>query len=255
MTLADTSIGIDLGSRMTKIVRLHADEMTDAVVFETGHDPLGLALKTVQDLGGGPVVATGYGRHLAGGHLGCPVITEIRACATGARMLCSDCGSALDVGGQDSKVMEVRGDGGFGRFEMNDRCAAGTGRFLEVVAQKLGYSVEEFGAEAMRADAPAPINSICTVFAESEVVSLIAAGEDRRRIALGLHLAAASRLAAMVSRINTGRRLLFVGGVANNPCMARALTDELPCEVVVPERPELVVALGAALIALEEAPG
>jgi len=245
-----TAVGIDLGSRMTKIVRLSGGEIAEAVVFETGHDPLKRALDVVQRMDGDAVVATGYGRHMAAESLGCPLVTEIRACAAGARRLCPDVGSALDIGGQDSKVVEVPASGGFGRFEMNDRCAAGTGRFLEVMAATLGYSVEAFGSEALRADRPAQINSMCTVFAESEVVSLIARGEDRRRIALGLHLAAARRVAAMVSRIRTRKRMLFVGGVANNPCMVHVLAEEVPCEVVVPERPELAVALGAALIAL-----
>jgi len=250
MTAKDVSvIGIDLGSRMTKIVRLSGGKIADAVVFQTGHDPLQSALEAVQEMNCDTVVATGYGRHLAAESLGCPLVTEIRACAAGARSLSPGVGSALDIGGQDSKVVELPAAGGFGRFEMNDRCAAGTGRFLEVMAATLGYSIQDFGVEALRADRPVQVNSTCTVFAESEVVSLIARGEDRRRIALGLHLAAARRIAAMVSRIHTGDRLLFVGGVANNPCMVRALRQELACEVVVPERPELVVALGAALIA------
>ena len=141
-------------------------------------------------------------------------------------------------------------DGGFGRFEMNDRCAAGTGRFLEVMATALGYRLEDFGTEAPAADRPVQVNSMCTVFAESEVVSLIARGEDRRRIALGLHVSTARRVAAMASRTEMGSKVLFVGGVAKNPCIVAALGDELPCELVVPEDPELVVALGAALIAL-----
>ena len=247
-----TTIGIDLGSRMTKIVRLSGGDIDEAVVFETGHDPLTRALEAVERMDADAVVATGYGRHVAADSLGCPLVTEIRACATGARWLRPDVGSALDIGGQDSKVVEIPASGGFGRFEMNDRCAAGTGRFLEVMAATLGYTIEAFGSEALRADRPAQVNSTCTVFAESEVVSLIARGEDRRRIALGLHLGTVQRVAAMVSRIQTGERILFVGGVANNPCMARVLEQELPCEVVVPDRPELTVALGAAVIALEE---
>ena len=119
------------------------------------------------------------------------------------------------------------------------------------MAHALGYSLEEFGREALAAETPVPIDNMCTVFAESEVVSLIARGEDRRRIALGLHLATARRTAAMASRINMGARALFVGGVAKNPCMAAALRDEVACELEVPERPEIVVAFGAALIALE----
>jgi predicted CoA-substrate-specific enzyme activase len=201
-----------------------------------------------------PTLATGYGRQLARANLECPTVTEIRACARAARRLAPDCEAVIDIGGQDTKAIELGGRGEFGRFEMNDRCAAGTGRFLEVMAAALGYGLEEFGAQALKADRPVQVNSMCTVFAESEVVSLIARGEERRRIALGLHVSVARRVAAMASRVGPGRRVLFVGGVARNPCMAQALRDELPGELIVPDRPELAVALGAALIAREEAP-
>jgi (R)-2-hydroxyacyl-CoA dehydratese activating ATPase len=134
---------------------------------------------------------------------------------------------------------------------MNDRCAAGTGCFLEVMARTLGYRIEEFGAAAMQVDLPARINSMCTVFAESEVVSLIAKGEDRRSIALGLHLSVARRIAAMASRVMTEKSMVFVGGVANNPCMVSSISEEIGFPLAVPDRPELAVALGAALIGME----
>jgi predicted CoA-substrate-specific enzyme activase len=245
------TVGIDIGSRMTKVVRLEGGRVAYADVFETGHDPLGRLRRALAGPGDGAVLATGYGRHLAQAHLGCPTVTEIRACARGVRHLAPDCDSAIDIGGQDCKAIELNAHGGFGRFEMNDRCAAGTGRFLEVMAGALGFPLEEFGAGAEAADRPVAINCMCTVFAESEVVSLIARGEERSRIALGLHLATVRRVAAMASRVDLGRRAAFVGGVARNPCMARLLAEELPCGVVVPERPELVVAIGAALIAQE----
>jgi predicted CoA-substrate-specific enzyme activase len=245
------AIGIDLGSRMTKIVRLEGGRLTDAQVFDTGYDPMARLREVLAAGAAGAVVATGYGRRLATAHLACPTVTEIRACARAARHLAPECESVIDIGGQDTKAIELAGDGGFGRFEMNDRCAAGTGRFLEVMAHALGYALEDLGPEALRADRPVEVGSTCTVFAESEVVSLVARGEDRRRIALGLHVATARRVAAMASRIRTGARVLFVGGVARNPCMVAALREELAAEVIVPERPELAVALGAALIALD----
>lgn len=249
---ATTAIGIDLGSRMTKIVRLSGGQVTDAEVFDTGHDPLGHLRKALSGVTAEAILATGYGRHLARTELDYPTATEILACARAARHLCPDCESAIDIGGQDTKAIELSRPGGFDRFEMNDRCAAGTGRFLEVMAAALSYGVEDFGAEALQADRPVHVNSMCTVFAESEVVSLIARGEDRRRIALGLHAATARRVAAMASRINTGKRILFVGGVAKNPCMVALLREELEGEVIVPDRPELAVAIGAALIALDQ---
>ena len=263
---AHEAIGVDLGSRLTKVVRINsAGKILDAHVLDTGHDPLRRLRRILKRPAAQPVMATGYGRHLAQAELAYPTVTEIRACARAARHLSPDAASVIDVGGQDSKAIELprQGEpcsrenlslqGEFGRFEMNPRCAAGTGRFLEVMAAALGYSLEEFGAEALRADGPTPVTSKCTVFAESEVVSLIARGEDRRRIALGLHVAAAQRIAAMASRIELGRRTLFVGGVAKNPCMVKALGEELAGDLVAPDRPELAVALGAALIALDEA--
>jgi predicted CoA-substrate-specific enzyme activase len=240
---------------MTKIVCINPQGLTHAQVFETGPEPLGRLLSAVKALAPDVIVATGYGRHLAQANLPCMTLAEIRACARAARYLAPDCDSVIDIGGQDAKAVEVPADGDFGRFEMNDRCAAGTGRFLEVMAGALGYTVESFGAEALQADRPAQVNSMCTVFAESEVVSLIARGEDRRRIALGLHAATARRVAAMASRVSLGERTLFVGGVAQNPCMVRCLQDELPCVLVVPPDPQTAVALGAALVGLEQLQG
>jgi predicted CoA-substrate-specific enzyme activase len=249
------AIGIDIGSRMTKVVRLEGGEITYARIFETGHEPLDRLGPALEGMDGAAAMATGYGRHLAQAHLGCPTVTEIRACARGVRHMVPDCQSAIDIGGQDCKAIELRADGGFGRFEMNDRCAAGTGRFLEVMAGALGFPLEEFGDGADAADRPVAINCMCTVFAESEVVSLIARGEDRGRIALGLHLATARRVAAMATRVDLGTCAAFVGGVARDSCMARLLDEELPCEVRVPDRPELAVAVGAALIARDEMRG
>jgi predicted CoA-substrate-specific enzyme activase len=245
------STGIDIGSRTTKVVWLAEETVVDAVIFDTGHDPLPRLRETLEGRSSQARIATGYGRRLAQAQLGCRVITEIRACARGAQYVCADADSVIDIGGQDSKAIELA-DGHFGRFEMNDRCAAGTGRFLEVMAHALGYTIENLGQEACRADQPARITSMCTVFAESEVVSLIGRGEDRRRIAFGLHVAAAQRVAAMASRIHAGQRCLLVGGVAFNPCMVRCLRNELSCEIIVPEKPEFVVALGAALVGQQD---
>jgi predicted CoA-substrate-specific enzyme activase len=245
------AIGIDLGSRMTKIVRLAGGRIEQASVFDTGHNPLERLRDALDGLEEAPTTATGYGRYLANSHLNCPTVTEILACARAARHLDPTCDRAIDIGGQDSKAIELSPDGGFRRFEMNDRCAAGTGRFLEVMASALGYELEEFGREALRADRPVAVSSMCTVFAESEVVSLVARGESRERIALGLHAAIGRRVAAMAFRVGPAERTLLVGGVARNPCMRAVLEEELDGAIVVPDRPELAVALGAALLAAE----
>lgn len=125
-----TGMGIDIGSRTTKIVRIRGGAIIDAVVFDTGHDPVSEIERAARDFADETVVATGYGRHLAEKRLTCRTVTEIRACARGAKHLSPRCTGAIDIGGQDTKALEIKSGGGFGRFEMNDRCAAGTGRFL-----------------------------------------------------------------------------------------------------------------------------
>jgi len=243
------TVGVDLGSRTTKIVALDGDRVAFAEVFDTGHDPLSRVSERLADLGDCPTVATGYGRHLLRERFGHRAITEISACARGVAHLAPDARLVIDIGGQDSKVILVTPGGGFDDFVMNDRCAAGTGRFLEVMADVLAYSIEEFGPEALLADRPAKVNSMCTVFAESEVVSLITSGEDRRRIALGLHHSVVERVAAMVPPGAATGSALFVGGVALNPCVVELLQRRLKATIVVPDEPQIVSATGAALIA------
>jgi (R)-2-hydroxyacyl-CoA dehydratese activating ATPase len=136
-------------------------------------------------------------------------------------------------------------------FEMNDRCAAGTGKFLEVMAGALGYAIEDFGAAALNASSLVKVNSTCTVFAESEVVSLIARGETRENIAFGIHDAIAGRIVSMVNRVGVKGDLFFAGGAARNPAMHKVLAERLNTTLLVPENPQTVGALGAALTARE----
>jgi (R)-2-hydroxyacyl-CoA dehydratese activating ATPase len=250
---SDVATGIDIGSRTTKIVRIAGDGAFGMTMFDTAHDSMTRVVDEVDGERPDMIVATGYGRRRARSMLGCDTVTEIRACARGSYHVAPECTAVIDIGGQDCKAIELDGAGGFRRFEMNDRCAAGTGRFLEVMAAALGYgSVEEFGRDALEADESVTINSMCTVFAESEVISLIARGQDRRRIALGLHESVAGRVSIMAQRITLGDTVLFVGGVANNPAARKILSRELaPCKVIVPENPEMTVACGAALLAVE----
>jgi predicted CoA-substrate-specific enzyme activase len=154
----------------------------------------------------------------------------------------------LDIGGQDSKVIRVGREGRVLRFEMNDRCAAGTGRFLENMAHALGMTVDEFGPHALAADGVAVrVSSMCTVFAESEVVSLIARGEDSHRVALGLHQAIVDRVGGMVRRVGVQERFVFAGGVAQNACLQQLFAEALAVPLTVPDNPQTVGALGAAL--------
>jgi len=228
-------VGIDVGSRTIKIVLLKNGALSDFQIIDTGHDPLALCKKLLNGYEVDKIVATGYGRHLAKTHFADTIITEIKAYALGAHYLFPKCKTIIDVGGQDSKVIQVDEKGQFGDFEMNDRCAAGTGRFLEVMAKTLGFKIEEFGHQALKAKRAVNVNSTCTVFSESEVISLIASGEERKNIALGVHQAIFARLAAMVGKIRLKEAVVFAGGVAKNPCISSLLEQKLGVNLFVPK--------------------
>jgi predicted CoA-substrate-specific enzyme activase len=252
MAAPKSYLGLDIGSRTTKIVRLSEGRVEEAEVFDTALDPFEQIRRRVDPDRLDGAVATGYGRHAAKARFGARVVSEIKACALGAAFVHPGVRLVLDVGGQDFKVIEVGPDGRFGRFELNDRCAAGTGRFLEVMAMILGFTVEEFGREALAAASPVVINSMCTVFAESEVVALLASGKDRQRIALGLHASIVDRLFPPLSKYGQDGPVVLAGGVARNPCIVELLTRQLKHEIFVPGMPQIVPAIGAALIASRE---
>ena len=174
-------------------------------------------------------------------------ITEIQAYALGARHLFPGVRTILDIGGQDTKAIALTMDGKVAKFEMNDRCAAGTGKFLEYMAVALQMPLEKFGDFALQADRRIQISSMCTVFAESEATSLMARGEKAANIALGLHLAIVQRTLSMLRRVGVAEPVLFAGGVAHNPCVKALLEEHLGLPVIVPDQPDLVGALGAAL--------
>ena len=241
--------GLDIGSRTIALAEWDGLRITRTAVVDTATDPVGNARALVQGRTYDHLVATGYGRHLATErNLAHTVISEIKAYGTGAHHLYPDAGTVLDIGGQDSKVIRIGPGGRVQRFEMNDRCAAGTGRFLENMAHALGMPVEAFGAHALEAGGqPVRISSMCTVFAESEVVSLIARGEDSHRVALGLHQAIVDRVGGMIRRVGVRERFVFAGGVAQNPCLQRLFSQALDIPLTVPDNPQTVGALGAAL--------
>jgi predicted CoA-substrate-specific enzyme activase len=197
------------------------------------------------------IMATGYGRSLFEISYDSPTVTEIKAHARGARAFFPEARTVLDIGGQDSKAMALFANGRVKKFEMNDRCAAGTGKFMEIMARALGFDIETFGREALLAERDLNISSMCTVFAESEVTSLIARGQSPREIARGLHASVVRRVAGMISRVAADGNLVFTGGVAKNPCICTLLEQKLGCKVMVPEDPQCVGALGAALLAAE----
>jgi predicted CoA-substrate-specific enzyme activase len=180
-------------------------------------------------------IATGYGRNRVEDRLGS--VTEITCHARGIRSLLPGTDVVIDIGGQDSKTVRMGEDGRVANFSMNDKCAAGTGRFLEAMARALEVDIEELGGMDQGSVGKLTLSSMCTVFAESEVVSLIAEGAEVAEIVRGLNRAIASRTCAMVRRVApdlSGLRVAMSGGVARNPGVVRALSAELQCEVDVP---------------------
>jgi predicted CoA-substrate-specific enzyme activase len=243
-----TCAGLDIGSRTIVLVEL-GERLEDFTIVDTGPNPSCRCQQLLAGKSYERVVTTGYGRHLAAATLAGEVVTEIRAYAVGARYLYPDCRTVIDVGGQDCKVTLLSENGDVQKFEMNDRCAAGTGRFLEVMARALELDIGQLGDHALSATEAVRISSLCTVFAESEVVSLVARGEESPTIALGLHEAIATRVVAMVRRVGPRERVVFAGGGALNPCLRRLLGQKIGFELTVPEQPQIVGALGAALVA------
>jgi predicted CoA-substrate-specific enzyme activase len=194
------------------------------------------------------IVATGYGRlnvPFADRH-----ITELSCHARGVSSLFPKARTAIDIGGQDAKCMKIN-NGRLVSFVMNDKCAAGTGRFLEVTAATLGIKLEDMGEISLKAAKKIQISNLCTIFAQQEVVALLSHGEKLENIVAGLHDALASRVAALARRLGMEPDLVLTGGVAKNIGMVKAMKESLGCEILVPEEPLITGALGAAILANE----
>jgi len=253
-------VGLDIGSRASKGVLIKGDEIVTVLVptglytQETADEILAelLRLTGLERKHIGRLVGTGYGRvALEFKDIPFEVITEIKCHAMGAHFLNAKVKSIVDIGGQDSKAIKVdTRNGKVVEFIMNDKCAAGTGRFLEKAANLLGLTVEELGQAALNADKPSDISSQCVVFAESELISLNARGERRENIAAGIHLATARRVKNLVNRLGLEPDLVFSGGVSNNIGMWKALEDLLGHPISVVKLDTVYAgALGAAILA------
>lgn len=247
--------GIDVGSSTTKLVGVTAEGTMDWHRLEESEPRAEEQIERMlqQAATGGasprPLVSTGYGRKLVS-QADRP-ITEITCHARGAYRALGHGGTLVDVGGQDSKVIRMGPGGEVLDFAMNDKCAAGTGRFLENTCRRLGVDLERLGEVALSARDEATISSTCTVFAESEIVSLLARGVAVEPILKGLHRALVQRLVAMIHQVGLMPPLMLSGGVARNPAVARLLEEETRETVVIPPHPQLLGAFGAALVALE----
>lgn len=242
--------GIDIGSRSIELVVIdESGKKVNSLQADTGFDPISEAKKMITEVEYDHILATGYGRSLFEVSFDASTVTEIKAHATGAWASFPGVHTILDIGGQDSKAISLRDNGSVKKFEMNDRCAAGTGKFLEIMAKSLGFDISDFGNEALLSEKELNISSMCTVFAESEVTSLIARGENPREIARGLHDSVVRRAAGMINRVSTEGKIVFTGGVAKNPCMVALLSEKLGRQVLIPEDPQSTGAFGAALLA------
>jgi predicted CoA-substrate-specific enzyme activase len=246
------ALGIDVGSTTTKIVGVdpagemtfhlleatapHVEEQVARLLASADHDP---------DV---PLIATGYGRGLV--HQSTRRITEITCHARGVYRELGHGGTLVDIGGQDSKVIAVNARGQVLDFAMNDKCAAGTGRFLENTAGRLGVALDDMGPMALSTEEEVAVSSTCTVFAESEVISLIAHGAPLAAILRGLHRSLIRRIVSMVRTVGLTPPLMLSGGVVRNPAVRHMLASETGHPVTMPRHPQLVGAYGAALLAL-----
>ncbi|MCP4689950.1 MAG: 2-hydroxyglutaryl-CoA dehydratase [Desulfobacterales bacterium] len=248
--------GIDVGSITTKAAVIEDGRLVSTRVILTGYNAENAGNRVfeemINDLGVersafDGVVATGYGRKSVS--FANKAVTEITCHAAGAHFADPEVRSVIDIGGQDSKVILLNPKGGVMDFAMNDKCAAGTGRFLEVMAKALEVDLDDFGDLSLKAETAASISSLCTVFAESEVISLISKGEKRENIIAGIHASAASRVAAMGNRIGLKSSVMMTGGVAKNIGVVKALEHKTGLPILVSDNAQVNGAIGAALIA------
>jgi predicted CoA-substrate-specific enzyme activase len=248
--------GLDIGSTSGEALILDGDEIVAWSIVDTGYNSSRAAAHALEQALTqtslsqhqlASIVATGYGRVAV--DFADQQVTEISCYARGIHHLFPTVKTVIDIGGQDAKVVAVGPTGRPLDFCMNDKCAAGTGRFLEVMARALQLELEDLGPCALRAARAADISSTCTVFAESEVITLVAEGVDRTEIVAGICRAIARRIGAMARQVGVRPPVAIAGGVAKNVGVVRALEEVLGERLIVPQEPQIVGALGAALVA------
>ena len=248
--------GLDIGSTMTKVVVI-GDSIEASIIGPTGPEHRKLANKVMEDAlikahlafeDLSYIVATGYGR------INVPFadrqITEITCHAKGLFYLLPTVKTIVDIGGQDSKGIKIK-DGKVNNFVMNDKCAAGTGRFLEVIADSLNVPLERLGEISISASRAAEISSACTVFAEHEVTNQLANGESVANLIAGVHMSVATRVSSLVKKLQIEKDIAITGGGAKNIGLVKALEEKFGCPVLVPPEPLITGALGAAIMGKE----
>ena len=252
--------GVDIGSRTISIVLLNGVEIIEFSVVDTGAFPKDKAMElfesTVHNAGITRsdieiTLATGYGRNYF--ETGDRVVSEILCHARGVSYLFPTVKTVIDIGGQDSKIIEVAENGKVLNFAMNDRCAAGTGKFIEMVSTTLNIPLEETGPMALNANGTCEISSMCAVFAESEIIGLLHQGISPEVILHGVFKAVARRTLGMGGRVSLSDKIIFTGGVAKNIGVLQALKQEIGTNnIKIPADPQITAALGAALLAAKD---
>jgi predicted CoA-substrate-specific enzyme activase len=256
-------VGIDVGSTTSKVVVLSDGGKVEAFsilrnsynLAESGRKAFQMALnkKELFENEIAYIIATGYGRRTIDFPNG--VEPEVICHAKGTVELVPTCRTIIDIGGQDSKVIELDEDG-IRRFQMNDKCAAGTGRYLDTLAEGiLEIDIGELGQLSLKSRNPISVSTQCTVFAQSEIITYLSHSEPIENIAAGMHYSLAKRVIQMgkAADIKFKKDIVFSGGVARNTGMVKAIKDLLGEEVIIPDDPQSTAALGAALMAREKA--
>jgi predicted CoA-substrate-specific enzyme activase len=251
--------GVDVGSTQTKAIVIdEKGKIVGRALIDTGSNVVTAAEKSflaaleqgrISESEVGYIVGTGYGRYKV--TFGDTQITEISCHARGAAHMFPNTRTVLDMGGQDTKAIRVHPNGEVIDFCMNDKCAAGTGRFLQAAAVALEIPLPELGLTALRAEKPVPISTTCTVFAESEVLSWLGKGKKIEDILLGVHKSIGTRSMALLRRVGIEPEVTFTGGVTKNQGMVAVMNDMLGLKVNVGEESHMMGALGAALFALD----
>ena len=253
-------LGIDFGSTTGKAVILDEDgRIIAAQVSQKGAvSDLGVkaALAAAFKEAGlrqadiARTVSTGYGRRML--DEADRTITEITCHARGAAALVPEVRMVIDIGGQDSKVIAVDENGFVEQFAMNDRCAGGTGKFLETLARAVNVELDDMGPLALQAGEFPQVSSMCATFAETEVIALLAEGYEKIPVLAGVHAALAKRMSGLVARVGLRKPAVMTGGVARNPAAVKHIGEVLGVDLIVPAKPQIAGALGAALYALDD---
>ena len=260
MTGAAYVLGIDFGSTTGKAVILDASaRIVAAQVSQKGavsDEGVRVALAAALDEAGIDLsqvvrtVSTGYGRRML--DIADRTITEITCHARGAVAMVPSARMVIDIGGQDSKVIAVDEHGLVTQFAMNDRCAAGTGKFLETLARAVNVEIDDMGPLALEATQDVKVTSMCATFAETEVIALLAEGIPRVEVLGGVHAAMAKRTMGLVSRVGKREPAVMTGGVARNPAAVHHIEQAIGATLILPDHPQVAGAYGAALFALDD---